>query len=428
MRKQNLLKLVMMVVAMFVFNGAMAQIHLTILNSDGTPSVGAIVYTLSSTDQTETTYGVAADAAGLVTWTPGANGKYFYLVKNGANYANFSVDYTGAVVNATVSLNTEFLPTFGKYVASQTGDKITIGKTMPFWVHPSIIHNPSYTAPSADFATPGDIVNNVISTFAWTKTGNGILVTDAGLTTSNDNYVEVNTNGANDGDIILIEALETAHASFGGCASATPVYFSFEAINPPYARITNATNTSYNIGGTPINTIAAGCTPLTNQNVTVAFGNNKEEFPYYMRATYTAYNATIAADGTVTLGSAVTFPDAKKPRGGVTPADPANQTSNPLKFEAAGDMYAASGMSFETINNKTTVYVFDLGAWNANISRKSDYLALDALTSGNIATGAYTWYTNLQNPTTDVTVAYLIVHPAPATGPIYHIPNSFGIF
>lgn len=435
MRKSTLLKIAMTLTAMFFISGVFAQINLTVKNADGSAAVGAVVYTLNSSTAVVTTFGSAADASGLVTWTPGSNGKYFYLVRNASSdrWANLSVNYTGAIVNETVYLNDKFNPTLGSYVASRNTDKVTIGRTMPFWVHPSLVQNPSYSAPTGTFATVSNIVSNVQSNFTWTLTGGGTLANFYSDGTSTDdgngikNYVQINTTGATDGDTIALEVVETADAAYGGC-NANPVYFNFEAINPPYARITNAANTDYSIGGTTINTIAFGCTPLTSQNVTVAFDNAKEEFPYWMRASYSVYNATIDASNDITLGAALTFADAMKPRGGVTPANPADQTTNPLKFAAAGDMYAAPGMDFPTMNDKVTVYKFDLGSWNGSISRKSDYLALSAATAGNIETGAYQWYTTPATPATDVTVAYLIVFPKPVTGPIYHIPNSFGNF
>lgn len=430
MRKSTLLKIAMTLTAMFFISGVFAQINLTVNNANGTPAANAVVYTLNSFTAAETTFGAPATAAGLVTWTPGSNGKYFYLVKNAAGdrWANFSVDYTGVAVNATVYLNDKFNPTLGSYVASRNADKITIGRTMPFWVHPSPVHNPSYSAPTGTFATVANIIANLQSTFTWTKVGNGSLIDDGADDGANDNYVQINTTGALDGDIIALEVVENVDAAYGGC-SANPVYFNFEAINPPFARITNATITDYSISGTTVNTVAFGCTPVNDKNVTVAFGNAKEEFPYWMRATYEVYNATIDASNDITLlADVITFPDALKPRGGVNAANAANQTTNPMKFTAAGDMYAAPGMDFTTINDKITVYKISLGTWNGSISRKSDYLALSAATAGNIETGAYQWYNTLQTPATDVSVAYIIVFPAPVTGPIYHIPNSFGNF
>lgn len=414
---------------MLFVSSAFAAITLTIKNADGTPAPAAVVYTLSSTDGTET-IAATADGSGVATWNPAA-GKRFYLIRNSGNttYASYSVDYDGvSAIAATILLGTPFTPTMGSYTASRTGDRVTIGKTMPFWVYPSPIHNPSYTAPAAPFATIATIDANLSSSFAWTKTGNGTLNDNVGGSdAANNNYVEVNTTGATDGDIIALQVIETPSPSYGGCA-APPVFFNFEAINPPYARITN-TNVAltYKISGVAVKTILSGCTPSATTNVAVGFSNAKELAPYYLRLTYTAQNGhinTLDATDIILDAPVLTFPAGKEPIGqdGLLPS---NQTTNPCKFNASGNLYAAD-LSFSTLNDKITVYKFDLGSWNASVSRKSDYKALSAPLS--IATSPYTWYTAVTSgqPGADITVAYIIVFPKPVTGPIYHIPTSFG--
>lgn len=433
MKRSILMKLAMTFTVMLFVSSTFAAITLTIKNADGSAAGAAVVYTLNSSTGAET-IAATADGSGVATWSPAA-GKLFYLIRNAGNttYASYSVDYDGVgPVAATVSLGTPFDPTIGSYSASRTNDRVTIGKTMPFWVYPSPIHNPGYTAPSAAFATIATIDANLSSSFAWVKTGNGTLNDNVGGSdAANNNYVEVNTTGATDGNTIALQVIETPAPSYGGCA-ATPVFFNFEAINPPYARISN-TNAGllYTISGVAIKTIVSGCTPTAATNVTVALDNAKELFPYYLRLTYTAQNAhlnTLLADDLILDAPVLTFPAGKEPIG-MDAINPSNVTTNPFKFAAAGNLYAAA-TTFTTLNDKITVYKFDLGSWNASISRKSDYKALSAPLS--IATSPYTWYTGgvagtSGQPAADVTVAYIIVFPKPVTGPIYHIANSWGI-
>lgn len=433
MKRSILMKLAMTFTVMLFVSSAFAQITLTIKNADGTPASLAVVYSLNSSTGVESIKATAL-VTGVASWGDAA-GKLFYLIRSSANdaWASYSINYDGVgPVAATIYLGTVFNPTLGSYSASRTSDMITIGKTMPFWVHPSPMHNPAYSAPTGAFATVASIIANLQSSFVWVKTGNGTLNDNAGAPdVINNNYVEVNTTGATDGNIIALEVTETPAAAYGGCA-ATPVYFNFEAINPPHAKITNAAIATYKVNSVAVNTIVASCTPTVATNVTVALDNAKEVFPYYMRLTYTAQNGhinSLDANDIILDAPVLTFPAGKEPIG-MDAINPANVTTNPFKFAlAAGNLYPVAP-TFATMNDKITVYKYDLGSWNASVSRKSDYKALSAPLS--IATSPYTWYTGgvagtSGQPAADVTVAYIIVFPKPVTGPIYHIANSWGI-
>jgi len=441
MRKSTLLKMAMTLTAMFFISGVFAQIALTVKNSDGTPATSCIIYTqLSSSPGTVTAVaGVVEAPAGTYTWTPGAVGTYNYIISNNVPDAwnTYALDYTGAV-SATITLRSNFNPTIREYTATRTGDKVTNGKPMPFWVYPSPVHNPSWVAPAADYASQATIETNVVSTFAWTVNGvaNAATRNYVQLTPSANLAATATTTSA-----VALSVTETSDAAYGGC-SGSPVNFFNTVINPPYAEITGTTASApLTIATLGFQKIVSACEgdPSLTTNIALNFANTQEEFPFYMRLVYNVYNPTVSGND-LALGAALaatSFPAGLRPQSnadGLGGGD-ANQTTNPMMFSGPSytpNVYAAN-VTFTTVNNAVTVYEFDLNEWNAKISRKSDYVAWrTAAVAPILNSNNWTWYDNTAIANTfdasaSVTKAYVVVFPKPVTGPIYHIPNSWGL-
>jgi len=304
--------------------------------------------------------------------------------------------------------------TVNDYV-STAGNKVTVGKTMPFWVWPSAAYNPDfdYTA-IPTFATEAQISNNVLSTFAWSATGTAPVVT-----TTNDNYVTIQWPVADIG----AQTISVTETPASGVCPATPVTFAVTVIGAPDFTITTGAST---FGLT--NEITHACWSAVGDNQTaIPFVNNNasEVYPFDFYLDYKIYTVNgldgsghlPAIGGNFDSGASGVTPvlyDSKV--NGVAVGVP-NQTTNPIKVTAGLDLLPAA-VDFGVVGGKITVYEFDLSGYNGKVSRTSDYLALTAGNVGNY--GTYSQYGTAAK-------YYIIALPAPVTGPIYHIANTFGL-
>ncbi len=444
MKKSTFLKIAMAFSLVLLVSGAFAQINLTIRNEDGSLSANAVVYTIPSSGGATVTVSTAT-ALGVATWTPVPVGTYNYLVRNaGSSQWNaYSINYTVGPVNTSITLSTKFNPTPAlatDYVANRLNNKVTKGRSMPFWVYPSFVQNPAWTVPGATKATEATITTNLVSTFAWSYLPN-VLWTDAS-TGANDNYVELSFNPVlatpATTSVYELSVVETPSGAYGGCVGQAVKQYA-TVINPPYIKISTATTTgNFQVVGGTQNVIVSGCAgAIGTTNVQLTMDNTNEEFPYFIRLDYKVYNATIAA-GTpapvtlvtdVTAATMVAYP-ALEVQGGIT-ATHVNNTANPYRVNASPQNLFGAVQTFQIMNNAITVYQFKFESWNAKISRKSDYLTFrnSGLANENLIYDAvnptYTWYSTV-GTVGDVTEAYVIVFPQPVTGPIYHIPNTWG--
>lgn len=308
------------------------------------------------------------------------------------------------------------------------GDKVTVGKTMPFWVWPSAVYNPDYNYVTANvaFATQADIENNVTSAFAW-QTG----IDFAGLGAVGGftkNYVEISWAVA-EADLPATRLIEVIETPAAASCPADPVYFGVTVIDEPMVRFTSAGTTEV---GVP-NVIAFGCEGSTDVNVaatalTVALDNGDElpigsgvgEAPYHINATYAVYTCDI--DGSTgdldwtNRSAALAAPSITKLGQDGTSAI---SQANPI---VATSTTVFTGEDYTLESSKATVYEFTLVDWNAGISRKSDYLALDATSTY----GDYSYYSRNSNATPAL-VNRIVVLPTPVTGPIYHIANDWSL-
>ncbi|NOU18322.1 MAG: hypothetical protein HOO91_12270 [Bacteroidales bacterium] len=440
MKKSTFLRIAMAFSLILLVSGAFAQVNITVKKSDGTAANGSQIYTKHSSTGAETviaTDGGAGDldaiVNGVIRISPVAGTNY--LLRDAAVGTQWNA-YTG-VAAATITLSASFNPTIQEYTANRNVNKVTTGKAIPFWAYPSPVQNPAWIAPAALKATPASIATNILSSFAWST----VPVANAANShaPATDNYSEWTftpnlTAAITTTSTYEVDVVETPTAAYGGCVGST-IRHSVSVINAPYVRITTAIGpATYQVGGTPVSHIVAGCSgSIAATNIALAAENTNEEFPYYVKIDYKVYNATMGALNNLTLGADVTaatmltYPALEVQ--GFFAASHVNNTTNPYRITATPQNLYGAVQTFGIMNNLITVYQFDVQSWNAKISRKCDYTAIRnaAGDETQITDANYTWYNSKWTPATDVTRAYIIVFPQPVTGPIYHIPNSWAL-
>jgi hypothetical protein len=199
----------------------------------------------------------------------------------------------------------------------------------------------------------------------------------------------------------VLNVAETASAAFGSCPDATPSAMNVNVIDPPVATITTADP-------------AAACGDQLAMAVAMTF---TEAVPLALAGYSFAINETVE---NIDLSG--------NPVGGPLVDNDVfvnYATTAKLKTPALTGAASPYGFSFNTSalavqNNARTRYTYTaIKASNAPaaaangvisaISQKSDYVA-----AGDDLTYAFT----------DSQIV-IIVNPAPATGPIYYVPNTF---
>ena len=313
-------------------------------------------------------------------------------------------------------------------------DSITINKVMPFFVWPSAAYNPTwnpsavYTNPS--YPTPGELVKNVVSKFAWASAGGSIVnYYNDGTTTVNaagiKNYVEISYNTTG---IKLIEVQETP---LSGICPGDKVYFGVNVINPPAASFTlSATPALYGLDSI----LVSACE--TDASLTTAIGkiSANDAYPFWINLGFKVYNVTgLDISGNIDLTTTGANPPATditdlgvgfpnrivkgSVDGTLTPS-----ATNPIIVNSKTAPIVAS-QAYDVRNSMITVYEFSYQGLSGRISRKSDYIAARAGAWTATSYDKFSMY-DLATPTT-IEKYYIIAFPKPVTGPIYHIANNF---
>lgn len=296
----------------------------------------------------------------------------------------------------------------GDYVQSEANDKVTVGKSMPFWVWPSAAYNPDFdpSGIGASYSTVAQITANVISSFAWGVDGG----TSANETA---NYVEISwaTTGSK-----TVEVTETPSSAL---CPAGPVYFGVSVIDVPSATIVGA-NSALGLD----NVISSACWDASTPHsvaVNVTLPNAAEVYPYHFNVTYEVFNVS-SLDGSGELpndGSSV-FNDAAA---GVSPIAIGDGTvhiygqdgaayptaGNPRILAAGTELVAAQ--DYKVQNNMITVYRLTYNNVNAGISRKSDYIAARTGTWTATDYGNFSYYPTVAAKT----AKYIVSLPTPVT-------------
>jgi len=271
-------------------------------------------------------------------------------------------------------------PTNVDYVTLKAGNT-----TMGYYALPDPVFHPNYNAGGAWALTAGFVWNwSILPAMTINKPGAA-------------NYAEIVFTATGD---YAVNVAEESPAAFGGCADATPTVMNVTVIAPPAVTIATADPVS-----------ACSDQPAMAVNMTFT-----EAVPQALAGYSFAINETIEnidAGGTP-VGAALVDNDGFLDF----------PTTGKLKTPALTNAASPYGYSFNTSaltvrNGGRTRYTYTaikasdapgaaLDGVISAISQKSDFLA------AAISTYAFT----------DNQIV-IIVNPAPATGPIYYIPNTF---
>lgn len=411
MKKSTLLKVATTFTVMLFVSGIFAQ-TITVKKADGTPAAGATIYTINSSTGANSgnlATGVA-DAGGVLTFVPvvGTN----YIVNLGTEYNTYT---PSAVAPITITLNAKFLNSFQDYRSGNDGDQVTLETTIPLWVYPSTIYNSAFNPANATLTTPLLLHNyiksaaDVSSIFTWSIPAAATL--DLSAVTGKYAAVPVTAaNGFAAGSSYTANVFETPAAPFAGCPGASQK-FTFSVVAQPTMTITTPAADINACEGTGSLTTAISAT-LTG---TGAASLN-------LQWDYIAYTAKSSWDGVTFPVGALNLDDADiTAQAGYTATDyPLTTAPQTARIIGANELIASR--TWNTYQNKITIYEFKLIGVNDKISRKSDYISVveGSKTVGDPA--SYTYYTN-----GTTLIRRIVVKPTPSTGPIYHIPNSWGL-
>ncbi|MBP9029992.1 MAG: hypothetical protein KBG14_09630 [Bacteroidales bacterium] len=303
-------------------------------------------------------------------------------------------DYSEYDANKTTPTNID-------YVTLKTSGSTTMG----YYAEPDAIYHPNYNAGGSWALTAG---------FTW----NWTVPTDPGtpatvtypVASKPANYVEI-TYTATGNYVVNVE--EVAPAAFGGCSGSTTV-MNVTVIDPPTAAISGGqANNSWGVTTAGHEYYICGDANAEDLTITITetgVPSALASYAYSVQKRVVNIDASGTEDATseVITANFVDHPIATK-----------YQTST-----ADGGTETVSTGNMPVVSNKRTKYEFTLkkptdaavaaaeGIVSA-ISHKSDYLSIAA--GGDVSTYPFTG---------TVTVVY-IVNPAPVTGPIYHIANTY---
>lgn len=266
----------------------------------------------------------------------------------------------------------------------------TAGKTFRVYVLPDLVYSPGYNA-----ATNSPLG----ATALWTWTYPAGLTTGAPATgtPANQNWVEF-TNPAVGGPFALTVAESTTVGI--GCIDATPETRNIYVIAAPTATITSAALTQF-CGVTAAQTVAMSFT----ENVPAAWAAYSFAVTEVVETIDPSDNLIAAVSTNTTF---VNFPTTAKLK---APALLGAASPYTYSFNTSALAISAGNRTRYTYTLVRTPLVTGGAAAGvvSAISEKSD------LIGGTILAHAFSGTT---------TVSY-IVNPAPATGPIYHIPNNY---
>ena len=297
------------------------------------------------------------------------------------------------------------IPGAGTEYAASTAEGttyITEGTTVPMYALPDDYYHPNY-----DVATS---VETLTDGFTWTWTGTATTGLTVTQTSTQDNYVTVAAAvGDAAGSPYTLTVTENAPAAYGGCSGAA-VNLTINVVTQPSFSINGGDDTYAFCEGDPglpanINTTIAGGWQnyrlAWNLTITTLDDASAIEW-YYTDETGAGQNAalTYAVNHTI------------------------DETTDP--FEAVAAATATHDImtvgDFLIIDNgvrdAVTVYTYTLVSINDQASRFGNFIVLDGVTTD---AAAFTYYA--APAASDVVI--VTVYPAPETGPIYHISNTW---
>ena len=251
---------------------------------------------------------------------------------------------------------------------------VTINKTMPFYAVPDGFYHPSWDAFS----------DNLTAGFTWNWTSDA-FGTELTLASQTDNYVEITANTLGD---YPVNVKEQAPGAFGGCEDPDGTDVTIRVVAAPeiesfpyFTSIGLDDGETYQQCG-PLNDISPSIEVTGFPNFQVRVSLVQQEIDGVGGDVNPANQILDQVEVVAGSGNSLT-------RGTET-----------IVFDGPRDLTLIGG-------TQRTKYTYTIEGITDNVSRKSDYLS------------ATTWYGGAQTFT-------IIVNPAPDTGPIFHIPNSYG--
>ncbi len=262
------------------------------------------------------------------------------------------------------------------------------GATIPLYALPDNFYHPDYN--------PGGGVYSLTEGFTWLWS----LVAGEGLTFSQndaqDNYVEL-TAPAESAGTYTINVRERAPAAWGGCDDGVGTNLTVNVVAAP----------SVGFGGNQTVEACSGDGSLPSEiNANIAGGWQN------YRLAWTLQIHTLDNNGLIDLY--YDDEDGTNGDGGQKFAVEITIAS-PQAVAASGDHNIMTVSDFNVINGSPTVYTYTLTSINDQASRFGDFIALDGDDSD---LSLFTYYDSGETYT-------VTVYPAPETGPIYHIPDTW---
>jgi len=319
MKKQNLLKLALVSIAMMVFTGAWAQTH------DGTAIPGQ------------------------------------------ANVAAYGNDGSVYMVEGT---------------------------TIPLYALPDPVYHSAWDYTTATWTLTDGFI------WIWSEATGTLTFSQ---NSAEDNYVAISSvAGDAAGSPYTVNVLERAPAAYGGCDDGVGTDITINVVTTPaitFSALDGTTPQFCEGVGLPADVIAVISGGWRNYRV--------------------AWSLEIATLAGSPLAKDFYYDD----ENGLNPAAGQKYAQEyteavPATVAAAGDYNIMTVGSFEVIDNKPTVYTYQLTSINDQALRFGNFIALAGDAS---VAGAFDY-----NAFTGATGTYTIqVNPAPTTGPIYHIPATW---
>jgi hypothetical protein len=262
------------------------------------------------------------------------------------------------------------------------------GTTMGYYAKPDPVFHPNYTAGGGWTLANGFSWNWVVApVMATAKPGAA-------------NYVQITYTAAGN---YAVTVAEQSSAAFGGCVDATPTVMNVTVIAPPQVSITTATPANGLCGNQAAVPIAMSFVEAVPQNWA--------GYAFAVHQTIENIDAANAVIGAAILNAdTLDFPTTGKLK------NPTLVGGGPTYTWTFNSRPLAVRNGLRTRYTYTLVKASDApGADGAvsSISQKSDYI------SGTVNT--YPFFADA----THFTSYSIVVNPAPATGPIYYIPNNF---
>lgn len=275
---------------------------------------------------------------------------------------------------------------------------ITAGTTVPVYALPDSYLHPDYDVAAGDYT--------LVDGFTWTWSVTAGTATDLTFSQNGaqDNYVAVTAIATASG-AYTISVVEAAPAAYGGCSGA-------------------ATTLDITVVAAPQITIDGG-------DATYDFCEGAAGLPTDIQTTITggweAYHVVWTLEiKTLNNGGADEFWYSDETGAGQAGAafNAVNYTTGSPQTiataAAAPDLMTVT--SFDVINNgtrdATTVYTYTLTSINDRASRFGNFIALNGSTADQ---SLFTYYAT---PAASDVVT-VTIHPAPVTGPIYHIQDGW---